>query len=205
MRMTDTHATTESDTGNACDGVGVEGAVRAAGGCASHGAPDRRPLTTSRPLTKSQSLALTSMGAALVCVVTSVIKVPTLATSGYVNLGDVLVLFFGFRFGSRIGGFVGGVGSALADFIGGYAFYVPVTLVAKGVEGAIAGVARGRTTPYRVGLGLVGSVFMVATYFVAQYLWLGTGPAMTTLPGNVVQAGVGMVGALLLCSVVPER
>ena len=42
-------------------------------------------------------------------------------------------------FGWRIGGIAGGVGSALADALGGYFIWAPWTLIIKGIEGILVG------------------------------------------------------------------
>ena len=48
-------------------------------------------------------LAAIGMGAAAVAVTTTFLKIPTPATGGYLNLGDVVVIFLGFRLGGRNG------------------------------------------------------------------------------------------------------
>ena len=61
------------------------------------------------------------------------------ATYGFFNIGETMVYTSAIVMGPIVGGFAGGVGSALADIFLGYGSYAPGTLVIKGVEGFIVG------------------------------------------------------------------
>ncbi len=50
-----------------------------------------------------------------------------------------MVMLSGLFLGPVGGFFAGGVGSAIADVAGGYTFYAPITLIAKGLEGMAVG------------------------------------------------------------------
>ena len=84
-------------------------------------------------------LTLAALSIALVMLATFVIRIPNPATQGYINLGDGLLFTLALVFGWRIGGLAGGVGSALADALGGYFIWAPWTLVIKGIEGILVG------------------------------------------------------------------
>ncbi len=84
-------------------------------------------------------LTLAALSIALVTLATVVIRIPNPATQGYINLGDALLCTIALVFGWRIGGLAGGVGSALADALGGYFIWAPWTLVIKGIEGILVG------------------------------------------------------------------
>ncbi|MXX03848.1 MAG: ECF transporter S component [Gemmatimonadetes bacterium] len=84
-------------------------------------------------------LTLAALSIALVTLATFVIRIPNPATQGYINLGDGLLFTLALVFGWRIGGLAGGVGSALADALGGYFIWAPWTLVIKGIEGILVG------------------------------------------------------------------
>ena len=64
---------------------------------------------------------------ALTCVFTMVIKVPTLGTNGYVNIGDTGVLLSAWLLGGWYGVIAAGLGSGLADILSGYPAYAPGT------------------------------------------------------------------------------
>ena len=67
----------------------------------------------------------------IVLTATYIIKVPTLGTNGYVNIGDTMVLLSAWLIGGIYGGLAAGIGSAMSDLIAGYTTYVPGTLVIK--------------------------------------------------------------------------
>ena len=75
--------------------------------------------------------------AALVCVATMLIKIPS-PLKGYLNLGDGIVLLCGWFLSPVYGFLAAGIGSGLADLFAGYVIYVPATFVIKGVMAVIA-------------------------------------------------------------------
>ena len=87
----------------------------------------------------TRKLALLALLTALVAAATRVIQIPTPATKGYVNLGDGMIFVAALLFGGSIGGIAGGIGSALADILGGYANWALPTLIIKGLEGLLVG------------------------------------------------------------------
>ena len=78
-----------------------------------------------------RDFALLGLFTALVAVSTMIIRVPIPQTNGYMNLGDSMVLLTAIFFGP-VGGFIaGGIGSALADILGGYPQWAIWTLIIK--------------------------------------------------------------------------
>ncbi|RLG41817.1 MAG: ECF transporter S component [Thermoproteota archaeon] len=141
----------------------------------------------------SKKAAGLAVGAAVVAVATLMIRVPIAPTRGYINLGDTMVLLFALLLGPVVGGAAGGIGSALADVIGGYPHWAPWTLIIKGVEGAIAGqIAKKKGLFTAIGTCL-GAIEMVLGYFLVESYLYGVGAALVELPGNVVQAVSGIV------------
>ncbi len=74
----------------------------------------------------------------------TLVAVETPVTQGYFNLGESMVYAAAVLGGPLVGALAGGVGSALADLYLGYGHYAPGTLVIKGLEGLIVGVAAER-------------------------------------------------------------
>ena len=148
----------------------------------------------------SIDLAQIGMGAALVAVSTMFLKVPTPSTGGYLNLGDILVIFLGFRLGARNGALAGGIGSAIADIVGGYMIFVPVTFLAKGLEAGIAGFFGCKKTGLliQVQSACAGALTMVVLYSLYNWMLLGFLPASASVPGNVLQGAAGVIGAICL-------
>jgi len=156
----------------------------------------RRPVIT---------IVLSAVMAALVTVSTYMVQIPVPATGGYINIGDAMVFTSALLFGPVVGGFAGGVGSALADLWGGYLMFVPITLVVKGLEGTVAGLIRnGKSTIRDVLAVLVGGTIMVMGYFVAEAFLLGFGvpAALVETPGNTFQVAVGALVSIPVTLVV---
>jgi uncharacterized membrane protein len=154
-----------------------------------------------------RSVARYGVLTALVTAVTMATFVPFAPTKGYFNVGDAMVFFSALTFTWRYGGICGGFGSAAADILLGSGFFAPLTLVAKGSEGAVCGLLcriKGGHK-FAVVLGIVaGGACMVLTYFVGELLLLnvGLGAALTEAAGNTLQVVVGgTIGALLSHSV----
>ena len=133
--------------------------------------------------------------AALVCVATMLIQVPIPATEGFFNVGDAMVMVAALTFGPFVGAFAGGVGSSLADFLGGWYVWVPFTLIIKGIEGLLAGrVSTGGEDRRNLRLilaWLVGGFEMVVGYFLVQVYMYGLNVALVEIPVNFVQMTVG--------------
>ena len=89
---------------------------------------------------RSFMLSVTSLMTALTTVLTIIIQIPVPQTKGYINLGDAMVMLSGALFGPLVGFVAGGVGSALADIVSGYAHWAPFTLLIKGFEGLVVGI-----------------------------------------------------------------
>jgi uncharacterized membrane protein len=147
----------------------------------------------------ARSVAAAGVMAALVCVATLLITIPIPATEGFFNIGDALVIIASLTFGPVVGGLAGGVGSALADAIGGWFNWVPFTLVIKGAEGVVAGYIAGsrenRPTHRTLLAWVVGGLVMVSGYFLVQVYLYGIGGALVELPFNFVQMlAAGVIG-----------
>lgn len=144
----------------------------------------------------TRELAASAVMAALVCVATMLIQFPIPATQGFFNVGDAMVMVAALTFGPVVGAIAGGLGSSLADLIGGWYVWVPFTLIIKGIEGLLAGwiLGMGDENPgnLRVVLAwIIGGLEMVAGYFIVQVYMYGLGAAMVEAPFNFVQMAVG--------------
>ena len=153
-----------------------------------------------------KKLILAALFAALSCVATMSIRIPTPGTSGYIHPGDAIVILSGVILGPVWGFLAGGIGSALSDLIGGYFIYVPITFVIKGLVALAAGllyqkVGKNQKSRYiAVILGGVADIILVAGgYFVCEYFIYGAGAA-ASIPANIIQ-GVG--GLVISCILYP--
>ena len=153
-----------------------------------------------------KKLILAALFAALSCVATMSIRIPTPGTSGYIHPGDAIVILSGVILGPVWGFLAGGIGSALSDLIGGYFICVPITFVIKGLVALAAGllyqkVGKNQKSRYiAVILGGVADIILVAGgYFVCEFFIYGAGAA-ASIPANIIQ-GVG--GLVISCILYP--
>ncbi|QUI24408.1 ECF transporter S component [Vallitalea pronyensis] len=84
-------------------------------------------------------IVYTGLMTALVLIATLFFKVPVPFTNGYVHLGDSMIFVAAILLGWKGGAFAAGVGSALADILGGYPHWALPTLIIKILMGAIIG------------------------------------------------------------------
>ncbi len=149
-------------------------------------------------LNTRQIAAISIMGA-LTTIATIMFAFPIPATSGYFNFGDAIVQISALLFGPFVGAIAGGVGSGLADLLGGWYNWVIPTTVIKGIEGYVvgkmAGDKEGRTLQKTILAWGAGSVILVLGYFIVQVFMYGLAAALVEAPFNVVQALVaGVIG-----------
>lgn len=150
--------------------------------------------------------------AALICVATIVIQIPSPMT-GYVNLGDAVVLLAAFSLGFPYGGAAAGIGSALADMVTGYFIYAPGTFLIKGAMAFAAypiyikcRAAKMPVIASAVLAGIVAEGIMVFGYFLYAALILGNGlSAASSVPGNIMQGVAGIVISSVLGAVLEKK
>lgn len=143
--------------------------------------------------------------AALACVATMSIRIPTPGTNGYIHPGDAVVILSGIFLGPAAGFLAGGIGSAMADLIGGYFVYVPATFVIKGLIALASayiykqiGKKEKKTRYLSVILcGVADMILVAGGYFIFEYFIYGIGAA-ASIPANLIQGLGGLIISLLL-------
>lgn len=146
---------------------------------------------------------LAAMFAALTYVATTVVQIAIPATGGYINFGDCIVLLGGFILDPVYGALAGGIGSALADILSGYAVYAIGTFIIKAAMAAVAAILyrnlRKKIKLSTVISAIVGEIIMVAGYFIYESVFLKYGLAAAgAIAGNSIQAVAGAVSSVLL-------
>jgi len=147
----------------------------------------------------TRQIATISVMGALTTIATMIFQFPIPATSGYFNLGDAIVMTTALTFGPIVGALAGGLGSGLADLLGGWYNWVIFTTIIKGAEGYVAGKLAGPKEERRLRetiiAWIVGGAVMVGGYFIVQVFMYGVSAAMVEAPFNLVQMLVaGIVG-----------
>ncbi len=154
----------------------------------------------------TQKIVMTALLAALACVATMLIKIPS-PLKGYLNLGDCVVLLAGWMLSPAYGFLAAGLGSALADMFSGYVIYAPVTFVIKGAMALIAYYGfsllhkNTHTLVSRIISGVVAEIAMIAGYFVFEGFLYGFVPSLVNIPANGVQGVVGLILGIVLMKV----
>ena len=155
---------------------------------------------------KTKKIVMAAMFAALCCVATMIIKIPS-PLKGYLNLGDCIVLLAGFMLSPLYGFLAAAVGSALADVFSGYALYAPATFVIKGVMALIACYGfkllckKTGSVSSRIISGIVAETVMVFGYFVFEGFLYGFVPSAVNIPANAIQGVAGIVLGVILAKV----
>lgn len=162
---------------------------------------------------KTKTIILAALMAALTCVGTMIIRIPT-PTMGYIHPGDGFVLLSGLLLGPVWGSLAAGIGSALTDLIGGYFIYVPATLIIKALT-ALTGWAlftaikkilgENKIVPALIISGTVGELVMVAGYFIYEIFLLADGSlaagviaSAAGIPANLIQGVFGVIISTVL-------
>ncbi|MBT1280430.1 ECF transporter S component [Thermoanaerobacter sp. CM-CNRG TB177] len=137
---------------------------------------------------------------ALVTIGTMVIRIPTPATKGYINVGDSFIFLSSALFGSLMGFIAGGIGSALADLLSGYAYWAPWTFIIKGIEGLIVGLMYKKyTNEYlRIVFLIIGALWMVLGYYIAGGVMYGFKTSLVDVPSNLVQGFASIIIGYIL-------
>ena len=143
--------------------------------------------------TSVRFLCLTAVMAALVCVATMVIQIPI--PLGYANLGGAFIMLAAVFLGKRSGLWAGGIGSAMADLLSGFAMWAIPTFIIKSGTGWIVGhIAYGKDNTCTVCsirtavAAIVGMVWTVVGYTVfGAILYGGLAEGLASAPGLAVE------------------
>lgn len=160
---------------------------------------------------RTTQLVFSAIMMCLITIATIFIRVPIPFTQGYAHLGDAMIFLSVLILGWRYGAVVAGVGSMLADILGGFAVWAPWTLCIKAMMAIIMGVFIARALKKErsprfllfveiIGMALAG-IWMSAGYYVAEAVIYGNWvtPALA-IPWNIGQFTVGMVVAITLAA-----
>ncbi|MCJ7855220.1 ECF transporter S component [Lachnospiraceae bacterium NSJ-143] len=149
----------------------------------------------------TKQLCIGGLFIAIVCLCTMMLQIPVPATSGYIHLGDSVILIIAVFFGWKYGMLAGGIGSALADLFSGYPHWVLFTLIIKGTMGLLIGSVsdfdRGNRNIFsarNVLASVIGIACMVAGYLLGGTVLKGSfAVALTSVPSNIVQGIGGLI------------
>ena len=146
---------------------------------------------------ETHRIVLVALGISLVAITTLLIRIPN-GLQGYVNVGDAVIFIFAALVDPIDTLLIGGIGSAIADVAGGYAYYAIFTLIIKGIEGYVASRLykqwnKGWFAFIIAALCMIGG-YIIADSIVNQSIWLG----LASVAGNLVQGGASVIIAIAL-------
>ncbi len=142
-----------------------------------------------------RSLAYGGIFTALVLLAT-LIKMPFPVPQGYVHLGDGIIFIAAMVLGP-FAAVPAALGSGLADFILGYAPYIPGTILIKGLMGLFAGsflirIQNKKIIP-QAAVFFAAEMIMIGGYFLYEWVVFGVGVAVGSIVYNAFQGIAGIV------------
>jgi uncharacterized membrane protein len=147
-----------------------------------------------------KKLTVTALLAALVFVITFLVRVPMPAVAGgYINLGDTVIYLGAMLLGGWPGAAAAAIGSGLSDLLAGFPIYAPATFIIKGLMGLACGLLAKRGSFARFTFAaFISGVIMVAGYFLYEVMIFDVARAVASVPFNAVQLVGGVAFALIL-------
>lgn len=150
---------------------------------------------------KTRKITYVALFTALVCVLTLFTHIPLpLANGRYVHLGDAAIFMTGILCGAWPAAFAAGVGSAIADILGGAAQWALPTLIVKGVMGMIIGLSANHKKyicPRNFLFMFIAGLEMGLGYFLSEVLVFGIAPLAELMTAHFyfIQFGSGIAAA----------
>lgn len=150
-----------------------------------------------------KKLTLTGLMAALICVLTMFPQIPIPAGSGYIHLGDGMILLAAMLLGP-LAIPAAAVGSMLADVFSGFALFAPATFVIKGLVALVAWLLYRKGNILRTVIAFIAAeAVMVAGYFVFEWFVVRES-AVVDILGNSIQGVSGAALGIAFTYAVPQ-
>ncbi len=150
-------------------------------------------------MTKTKTLAISSIMAALIFVFTFLVRIPVTNMGAYMNIGDSVIYCAGMLISPPWAAAASGIGSMLADILLGGGIYIPATLVIKALMGYVCAVMmKNAKLPRFILACVIGGAIMVLGYGLFEWFAFGFAYAIGALPFNLIQWGAGVAAAAAL-------
>lgn len=148
----------------------------------------------------ARKLTMSAVMTAFVFLATFVPKIPI--PLGYAHLGDAAIFLAVIFCGRRVGIFSGVVGSALADFIGGFPVWILPTIFIKALEAEIFWRLRER---FFLGL-ILASLTMTAGYTLfGAFLYDSLAAGFASTPGLLLKSAVNIFVTIILSAALKNQ
>ena len=157
------------------------------------------------PVLTTTEVATVGIFSAMTAVLTGLVGgVLPSPTGGYTHLGDTIIFMAALLFGCKVGAAAGIIGSVVADLYVGYSRWF-VSIPAHGIEGALAGLARGKSTVMQIILCALGGFIMATVYFYVNIFIKGYPIAIISYVRDLIgQAGTSIVFGVILTKIVEK-
>lgn len=156
---------------------------------------------------KTQDVVLMGVMAAVIFISTFAIKLPT--ATGYIHLGDSMVVLAVMLLGARKGALTAGIGGALADLMAGYAVWIVPTFLCKAAMALVIGFLLSHISPWKgrprwwFSVVLGGLVELIGYFFAGWILYDWPG-ALGGIIGNIIQITAGTLVAFIVAELLQK-
>ncbi len=157
----------------------------------------------------TREICLTAVMTALVFFMTFVPKIPI--PLGYAHLGDAVIFLLVVMFGRREGIWAGCLGSALADFIGGFALWIGPTLIIKYLMAESFVILKSSDEGWlkspRTFASLVAACLVMAAGYTifGAILYDSLTAGLSSLPGLLLEGAVNVVAFYVMAFAMKNR
>lgn len=142
---------------------------------------------------------------ALNTAISMLIIIPIPNSQGFISLIDAGILASAFLLGPQAGFIVGACSAALLDIFSGYFNWAIFSFVFHGLQGLIAGHARGRSLGQKILFSLLSGIIVVLGYFATTYFMYGLPAAIAAIASDSIQVLVGSTAGLILAQLLDKR
>lgn len=161
-------------------------------------------ILNNKQFSQTQQLAISGLMAAVICVATFAVRVPT--AIGYIHIGDGFI-FLAVALLGYYGVAAAAIGSGLADLIAGAPLYIPGTFIIKGLMALVA--LKYINNHYTVGRCIVAyllaEILMVLGYFLYEIPLYGMKAAAGSMFFNDIQGLVGIIIGTVVVMTIKQK
>ena len=123
-----------------------------------------------------------------------------LTPTGYIHLGDSIIILSAFFLGPIDAMLIGGIGHAMADIISGYAIYAIPTLLIKGLFGYTVGKIKNRFISLPLGI-----IIIVLGYFVFESFYFSIEAGLFSILTSFIQVLSSAIISLVIYKFVKNK
>ena len=116
-----------------------------------------------------------------------------LTPTGYIHLGDSIIILSAFFLGPIDAMLVGGIGHAMADIISGYAIYAIPTLLIKGLFGYAMGKIKNKFISMPLGILIV-----ITGYYIFESIYFSIEAGLFSILTSFVQVLSSVIVSLVI-------